>query len=582
MSHGPTKRSAMRLYRFFGALVLGLAACSPSRPQPSIPLASPTPSWAPSPSPTVPPSTPLPTYTPHPSLTPTASARKCIVESAGLPDLASLRWEDRTLGPHRVRVLDSLPLPPIPTGLTPDGRFLEVLFFTPEGEATREALVALDLAGTAHQLVQAPSGSCPLADWALCLYPEWLRRDPTLAERNRLPDGRRLRIDEAGRVRVEDGETLTVDTPVPFVEVYPAGANSALGFGEIGQLWRGTLRPPTWERVQDAQGRPLRGRWVLPVRSADGALAVEAVFESVSPTATPRSPQVEPGTRGPSPLTPTPHIPGPGAPVVFHFWRVPLKPGAPAVQQSTFRTEVIGTDMPTPDPVLLRDGRHVVLYWPSIVVEGLWSISALVDVETGQRVAEGVLGLPEGTVLVDVMAIADGRWVLGEVVDQRTRQGRGIWVALGEDLSRHWTFEGWRGVQTWHPAGKGVVVQAGTMAEPKRLGVLRLPPGAEGVRPLEGMQPPVGWAGDWVVGRVATASARVVLIWRGAYWLPVPAEAPVKVRAVNPEGRVEELDLSTLGTFLADVQSGRDRVWLVVGTEEPGHRCHYTLVEWAP
>ncbi|HXF68678.1 MAG TPA: hypothetical protein VNK89_02630 [Thermoflexus sp.] len=549
-------RSVMRLYRFFGALVLGLTACSPRPPQPSIPPASPTPGGTPSPA--GPTSTPRPTYTPRPTPTPSAALCKWLGGPAGLPDLSALRWEERTLGPHRVRVLDGLPLPPIPHILTPDGRFLEVLFVTTEGKA----LVALDLAGTAHRLVQAPSGSCPLADWVLCLAPEWLREDPTLAARNRLPDGRRLRIDETGRVRVEDGETLTVDTPVPFEAVYPAGANGALGVDGMGQLWRGTLRPPAWERVQDAQGRPLDGGWIRPVQSPDWALVFNVVFEFVPPTATPRPPRIEPGTRGPSPPTPTPYIPSHGVPVAFHFWRVPLKRGAPAVRLSTFRAEVLGTDMPTPGPVLLRDGRHVVLYWPFMVVaEGIWSISALVDVETGQRVGEEALGLPDGTVLVNVTAMADGRWVLGEVVDRRTREGQEIWVASGEDLSRHWTFAGWQGVQAWHPAGEGVVVRAGTMAEPERLGVLRLPPGAEGVRPLEGIQPPVGWAGDWVVGRAV--------------------EAPAKVRAVDPQGRVEELDLSAPGAFLQDVMSGRDRVWLVVGTVGPERRCRYTLVEWA-
>ncbi|HXF69590.1 MAG TPA: hypothetical protein VNK89_07265, partial [Thermoflexus sp.] len=519
----PTKRRAMRLYRFLGALVLGLAACRPSPSQPFIPPASPTPGGTPSSA--VSTSTPRPTYTPRPTPTPSAALCEWLGGPAGLPDLASLRWEERTLGPHRVRVLSSLPLlpiPPFPYRLTPDGRFLEVFFFTEEEEATREALVALDLAGTAHRLVQAPS-CCLGQGWLEWL--QWLREDPTLAARNRLPDGRRLRIDEAGRVRVENGETLTVDTPVPFEAVYPAGANSALGVDQMGQLWRGTLRPPAWERVQDAQGRPLDGGWILPVQSPDWALVFNVVFEFVPPTATPRSPRIEPGTRGPPPPTPTPYIPSHGAPVAFHFWRVPLKRGAPAVQLSTFRTEVMGTDVSVPVSVLLRDGRHLVLSWPFMVVmEGIWSISALVDVETGQRVAEGALGLPEGTILRNVTAIADGRWVLGEVIDRRTRQGQGIWVASGEDLSKHWTFEGWRGVQAWHPAGKGVMVWAGTMAEPERLGVLWLPPGPEGVRPLEGIQPPVGWAGDWVVGRAV--------------------EAPAKVRAVDPQGRVEELDLS--------------------------------------
>ncbi|WP_376792359.1 hypothetical protein [Thermoflexus sp.] len=552
---GPVTRSVMRLYRFLGALVLGLAACSPSAPRPSSPPASPTPGGTPSPA--GPTSTPRPTYTPRPTPTPSAALCEWLGAPAGLPDLSSLRWEERTLGPHRVRVLSGLPLLPIlpiPSSLTPDGRFLEVLFVTAEGKA----LVALDLAGTAHRLAEAPSKFSSQVDLPFLI---WLRRDPTLGARNRLPDGRRLRIDEAGRVRVEDGETLTVDTPVPFEAVYPAGANGALGVDQTGQLWRGTLRPPAWERVQDAQGRPLDGGWILPVQSPDWALVFNVVFEFVPPTATPRPPRIEPGTRGPSPPTPTPYIPGPGAPVAFHFWRVPLKPGAPAVRLSTFRTEVIGTDMWVPGPVLLRDGRHVVLYWPFMPAERIGSIGELVDVETGQRVAEGALGLPEGTILVSVMAMADGRWVLGEVIDRRTRQGQGIWVASGEDLSRHWMFAGWQGVQAWHPAGKGVVVRAGTMAEPERLGVLRLPPGPEGVRPLEGLQPPVGWAGDWVVGRAV--------------------EAPAKVRAVDPEGRMEELDLSAPGAFLEDVMSGRDRVWLVVGTVGPERRCRYTLVEWA-
>lgn len=551
------KQSALYFYRFFGMLALGLAACRPSEPQPSLLSASPTPSWAPSLSPAGPTSTPLPTSTPRPTPTPSASRCEWLGEPARLPDLSTLRWEDRTLGPHRMRVLRGLPIPPILSSLTPDGHFLEVLFATEGGKA----LVALDLADTAHQLVRAFSRFCPLADPVLCMDPEWMRWDPTLTQRNRLPDGRRLRINEAGRVQVEDGKTLTLNTPVSFMAVYPAGGNSILNYDGMG-LWRGTLQPPAWERIQDGQGRPLHGRWVLPVRSTDWALAVEPISEFVPLTVTPGPPQVEPGTRGSSPPTPTPHIPGPGEPFAFHFWRVPLKQGEPAVRLSTFRTEVIATDMPTPDPVLLRDGRHVVLYWPfMIVVEGIWSMSELVAVETGQRVAEGALGLPEGTVLVDGLAMADGRWVLGEVVDRRTRQGWGIWVASGEDLSRHWTFEGWRGAQAWHSDGKAVVVRAGSIGEPGRLGVLRLPPGAEGVRPLEGVQPPLGWAGDWVVGRAA--------------------EAPAKARAVDPEGQVVELDLSELGMFLQDVLGGRDRVWLVVGAVEPDRQCRYTLVEWA-
>lgn len=492
------------------------------------------------PSPFLRPSSVLPTPVPSPS--PMAPSPRCALPfrpHRALPavDLSALSWAEMPLIGHSVRLLGSSPRPLLPLTISPDGRWLVVVFPRDEVDGSAEvALVALH--GAARRWLNrqvdllspyVAASALPLAAWT-----RWRGLPWTVSW---LADGSVLWLDEAGQIWRDTGvETQSVSAPAPvdWIEVQATG--QGLARGDPSGLWRVDV---------------MRGRWE-PV-------GPEAVQQSALGGWGPGGAWFLVWTSRPSDAPPGPTLPG-ATWTELTFWRVPLAEGQPAHRLGRVTLPLVGTDAWMPPSQRLAAGRWWVLGLP---LAGA-GVGALVDTEEGQWRDAPALGLPPGGRMVGIQASPQGGWVMVAGQRPEDREGQGMLRLWDGNLTASiWSGEG-VGVVAWHPEDEAVVLGEGGFGPPDTLAplaVLRLPP-TEAPRRLEGAGWPVAFTREWVVAQDRAHPARVL--------------------AFDLDGNQRDaLDLSRQVERVCTMLGAGDAVYLDVGWAE-GDECRYGLVEWRP
>ncbi len=428
-----------------------------------------------------------------------------------------MHWEDLTVEGHRLRQFAGLDYPVFPFGLSPSGRWLEVAFEI-EKSTGDAAMAVIDNQGEAHWWINTEAFFfTPYFAEYPYLYPSSFR--PWL------PAGRRLWVDEVGKVYIGDGQNRqNLGAPELMWDVLYATNGIAFARGG-GDLWRVRLESGTWEKVTTPRPPETGSLGGSGLMSHDGSYLL--------------------AFQGPQ------------------MWRIPAQMGAVAEPLPDVEVEIVGRGGPSgPPSTQLADSHYWLLGLPRAGEVGVGSEGFVVNERTGSLLTAEDLHLSEAYFIREYYASPDGRWLAVIINDDRLQPwlNTDLYIAPSTDLTAGEIAEG-VSVARWHTESPAVILRDHMTGA---LSVARLPlADATAGATLNGAMPPL------------------VTLPQAVFALD--ASSPARLLQFDLDGSLlNTLDLSAQYEAIITGIGVENRVYLGAANypAEDSRTCTYALVEW--